>query len=176
MEKKDKIIIVGLIIVILALLASLAYLFMGNNLSTGEGNVPDGMQRYNFDSAFTMAVPKDARFLKEFNASTEFGQATTYFDKSNKIAISYLNSPIVTHELINASESIVNESGNSSFEFEGDMVISHNLKNNGKMGKDFERSNFTEAILVQRGHEIFMVHGNDLDLIKSIIGTLEWYE
>ena len=176
MGKNDKIIIIGLIVVIIALIAGLAYMFMGNNLSASDGNVPNGMQRYNFDSIFTMTVPKNVKFLKEFNATNEFGQAATYFDSSDEFAISYMYSPMITHEFINYTETFANASGNSTFEFEGDLVIAHNLKNNGKIGNDFESSNFTYMVLVQRGHEIVSINGNDLDSIKSMIKTLEWYE
>lgn len=175
MEKKDKIIIAVLIAVVIALIGGLAYMMMGN-ISAG-GDVPDGMQKYNFDSAFTMNVPKDAKFLKNFNSSMEgFGQGVSYFDKNHEFAVSYINSPLLSHELVSYFEKILNESGNATFEHDGDLLISHNLKNNGKIGKDRENSNFTETVLVQRGHEIVSVEGNDADLIKSMIQTLEWYE
>ena len=64
MEKRDKIIVIGLIIVILALVAGLAYMFMGNNLSVSDSSVPQGMQKYDFDSAFTMNVPKGCKIFK----------------------------------------------------------------------------------------------------------------
>lgn len=177
MEKSHKIIIVGLVIVIIALVAGLAYMFMGNNLSGAGETVPDGMQRYNFDSAFTMVVPKDAKFLKDFNTSFEgFGQGVSYFDKGNKFAISYANSPIFTHDFISYFTNVSNASGNATFEFDGDLIISHNLKNNGKIGKTLENSNFTNTVMIQRGHEMVAINGNDVDSIKSMIKTLEWYE
>ena len=102
MEKRDKIIIAGLVIVIIALLAGLAYMFMGSNMSAGDG-APEGMKMYDFNSEFKMAVPKDARFLKSWNNSGDviFGMGYSYFDKNNEISVSYIDSPVVTHEFIN---------------------------------------------------------------------------
>jgi len=178
MEKKEKIVIVGLVVVILALVASLTYVFMDNNVSGNGKTVPDGMKEYNFDSEFTMAVPKDAKFLKNFNESfiEGFGQGVSYLDKSNKFAISYVDSPMVTNESINYLISALNASGNATFEFDGDLIISHNLKSNGNIGDTFEDSNFTYTVMLQRGHEIVEIYGNDVNLIRSMIKTLEWYE
>ena len=88
MEKNHKIIIVGLIIVIIALVVGLAYMMVGNNLS-GGGNVPEGMERYNFDSVFSMAVPKDSKFLKTVNSSAldTVGYGASFFDKNNEIYV-----------------------------------------------------------------------------------------
>ena len=56
------------------------------------------------------------------------------------------------------------------------MIISHNVKNNGKMAKNIEDSKFKEEILLQKGHMLVGVSGNDLNLIKSMINTVEFYE
>ena len=177
MEKRDKIIIAGLVIVIIALLACLAYMFMGNNMSAGDG-APEGMKMYDFNSEFKMAVPKDVRFLKSWNNSGDviFGMGYSYFDKNNEILVSYIDSPLVTHEVIDTMVNVTNSSGNATFEFEGDMIISHNVKNNGKVGNSAEESNFTETILLQKGHMAVGILGNDLDLIKSMAKTIEFYE
>ena len=83
---------------------------------------------------------------------------------------------MVTNESINYLISALNASGNATFEFDGDLIISHNLKSNGNIGDTFEDSNFTYTVMLQRGHEIVEIYGNDVNLIRSMIKTLEWYE
>ena len=178
MEKSHKIIIVGLVIVIIALVAGLAYMLTGNNLSAGNGSVPEGMKMYDFNSEFKMAVPKDAKFLKQWNKSEDmmFGQGYAYFDRNNEIQVLYADSPMITHEFVDAFVKAGNSSGNATFEFEGDLIIAHNIKNSGKMAKTPEDSEFKESIILQRGHMIVGVLGNDLNLTKSMINTIEFYE
>ena len=178
MEKSHKIIIVGLVIVIIALVAGLAYMLTGNNLSSGNGSVPEGMKMYDFNSEFKMAVPKDVKFLKQWNKSDDmmFGQGYTYFDRNNEIQVAYSNSPMITHEFINTLVNLSNSSGNATFEFEGDLIIGHFIKNSGKISKTPEDSEFKESIILQRGHMIVGVSGNDLNLTKSMINTIEFYE
>jgi len=178
MEKSHKIIIVGLVIVVIAMVAGLAYMLTGNNLSAEKGSVPEGMKMYDFNSEFKMAVPKDVKFLKQWNKSEDmmFGQGYTYFDKNNKIMVAYSNSPMITHEFIDTMVNISNSSGNATFEFDGDLIIGHFIKNSGKMAKNPNDSEFKESIILQRGHMIVGVSGNDLNLIKSMINTVEFYE
>jgi hypothetical protein len=123
-----------------------------------------------------MAVPKNAKFLKEFNSSNEFGQGVSYYDKSNKIAVSYINSPMITHELVNFTMNLANSSGNATINTEGDLIFSHSLVSNGKLGKTLANSNFTDSVVIQRGHEIVGIQGNDPEFIKSMVKTFEWYE
>jgi len=47
---KNKMIIIGLIVVIVALVAGLAMMLTGNDISS-DVQVPEGMQEYNFNSA-----------------------------------------------------------------------------------------------------------------------------
>ena len=178
MEKSHKIIIVGLVIVVIAMVAGLAYMLTGNNLSAEKGSVPEGMKMYDFNSEFKMAVPKDVKFLKQWNNSEDmiFGQGYTYFDKNNEIEVRYVDSPMVTNELIDAWVKAGNSSGNATFDFEGDLIICHSIKNSGKMAKNPEDSKFKEVILLQKGHMLVGVSGNDLNLIKSMINTVEFYE
>ena len=177
MEKRDKIIITGMIIVIMALIAGLAFMLTGNNLSVGDG-APEGMKMYDFNSEFKMAVPNNVKFLKSWNNSdvAVFVGEYNYFDKNNEIMVSYIDSPMVTHEIINNMIKASNSSGNATFDFEGDLIISHNVKNNGKVGKSADKSEFKESILLQKGHVLVRVSGNDLDLIKSMIKTVEFCE
>ena len=175
MERKHKIIIISLIIVIIALVVGLSYMLMGNGFSFGEESVPDGMQRYDFDSRFTMLVPDDARFLKEWNNSEIFGQSIIYFDKNNKFAVSYTNSPLIAEGFVDYTVEYANASGNATFEFDGDLIIGHSLKNNGKIGKTLDDSKFKYGVLLKRGHEFILINGNDLDSIKSMARSIEFY-
>lgn len=176
MEKRDKIIITGMIIVIIALIAGLAFMLTGNNLSVGDG-APEGMKMYDFNSEFKMAVPNNVKFLKSWNNSDDavFGQGYQYFDKNNEIVVSYVDSPMITHEFMDTLENLSDSLGNATIEHEGDLIISHN-KNDGIVGKSVEESNFTESVILQKGHMAVGVSGNDLDLIKSMIKTVEFYE
>lgn len=134
-------------------------MLLGNGFS-GEESIPDGMQRYNFDSRFTMLVPDDARFLKEWNESTEIfvNEQVSFLDKHNKFAVAYIDSPLFTSEFIDFFIDLGNSSGNASIEFDGDLIISHNLKNSGKVGKNYEKSEFEYTIISQNGHEMVSVH------------------
>ena len=176
--ERDKIIITGMIIVIIALDAGLAFMFTGNNLSIGGAASPEGMKMYDFNSEFKMAVPNDVKFLKAWNNTEDiaFGQGYRYFDKDNEIEVLCIDSPMVTHELLDNMIKYGNSSGNATFDFEGDLIISHNVKNNGKVGKSADKSKFKETIFLQKGHVLVGVSGNDLDLIKSMIKTVEFYE
>lgn len=178
MEKKDKMIIGGLIVVIIALIVGLAFMLSGNNLSNGAGSAPEGMKIYDFNSEFKMAVPNDAKFLKQWNGSGDIfsSKGYSYFDKDNEIVVAHSYSPLITHELVDEFIKIGNSSGNVTFDFEGDLIIGHNIKNDGEVGNTMDESNFKETILLQKGHEVVVVSGNDLDLIKSMINTIEFYE
>ena len=176
MEKRDKIIIAGMIIVIIALIAGLAFMLTGNNLSVGGAASPEGMKMYDFNSEFKMAVPQDAKFLKSWNGSDSiFADGYQYFDKDNEIMVSYIDSPMITHEFIDTIANLSESFGNATIEHDGDLIIFHN-KNDGIVGKSVEESNFTESVILQKGHMVVGVSGNDLDLIKSMIKTVEFYE
>ncbi len=174
MNKKEKIIIFGLIIIIIVLLVGLTTLSLGN-FSNNDKSI-DGMQKYDFNSVFKMDVPDNVRFLKEWNNTDEssFGDGYTYFDKKNKFAVHYAESPMITHESVNSVLESGNKSGNITFEHDNDMIIVHWNKNNGKIGKTFEKSKFKEGIIVQKGHTIIFIYGNDLDFIKSMANTIEF--
>ncbi|WP_296883016.1 hypothetical protein [uncultured Methanobrevibacter sp.] len=175
MEKKHKIIIIVLIIAIIALSASLAFILKNNS---SDGGVPNGMKVYDFNSEFTMNVPKDTKFLKSWNNSGDqlFGQGYTYLDKNNEFFVAYAVSPLITHEVVNAFVEISNSSGNATVNVDGDLIIVHNKKANGKVGSTVDKSNFTETILIQRGHQLVGVGGNDLNFLKTMVNTIEFYE
>ena len=178
MEKKDKIIIGALIVVIIALVASLAFMFSGNNFSNDGGSAPDGMKMYDFNSEFKMAVPENTKFLKTWNETDDaiFSDGYSYFDKNNEFAVKYMYSPVITHNLLGNLENVSVSVGNATFEHEGDLIIVHYLKESGKVGKSLDDTEFKESVMLQKGHMLVQVSGNDLDLIKSMIKTIEFYE
>lgn len=151
---------------------------MGGNFLTNSASIPQGMEMYDFNSEFKMAVPANAKFLKTWNNSEDFlfDQSYSYFDKNNEIAISYIDSSLITHEFVDEFIKMGNSSGNATVEYEGDLIIVHNIKNNGKVGKTFENSKFKEGIAIQKGHMMVLIAGNDLDKIKSMANTIEFYE
>ena len=178
MERKYQIIIISLVIVIIALAGCFVYMAMGGNFLTKSASIPQGMEMYDFNSEFKMAVPANAKFLKTWNNSEDFlfDQAYSYFDKNNEIAINYMDSPFITHEFVDEFIKMGNSSGNATIDYEGNLIIVHNIKNNGKVGKTFENSNFKENIFIQKGHMMVFVAENDLDKIKSMANTIEFYE
>ena len=177
MEKRDKTIIVGLIIVIILLVMGIASFFITDNNSNGK-TASSGMKIYDFNSEFTMEVPKNSNFLKGWNNVSEFnfGDEYYYLDKSNKFSVIYVSSPLITHELFDNSMNISNKSGNVSVEFEGDLKVIHNLNNTGKIGNSLDDTEFKYNILLQKGHMIVIVSGNDLGFIKSMANTIKFYE
>ena len=50
--KKEKWIIIGLIIVVVALIAGIAFMFLGGDGHNNESNVSEGMEIFNFDSIY----------------------------------------------------------------------------------------------------------------------------
>ena len=175
MERKYLPLIVGLLILILVLILGIAYVFMDNNSMNGNQVDLEGMKMFDFNSEFKMAVPEDAKFLKSWGDMDSIlpSSGYSYFDKDNEIGITYMRSPMVTGELVDGMVDQANSSGNVTIEFDGDLIIGHSLKNNGKMGKSAQDSNFKYTILLQKGHLLIGVLGNDLDLIKSMSKTVE---
>jgi len=97
---------------------------------------------YDLNSEFRMAVQSNAKFLKTWNNSDKFGWAYSCFDESDQIAISFRDSPMITHEVIDVFIKIDNSSGNDTLEYKGDLIISHKIKNNGKVEKNFWKFKF----------------------------------
>ena len=88
MERNSKIIIAVLVIIVIALVAAIGLSFFGdmNQPKTNSTNVTV----YNFDSAFTMEVPKGTVFKKSWNDSGSFGVSKTYDEKGNKFSVLYM--------------------------------------------------------------------------------------
>ena len=65
---------------------------------------------------------------------------------------------------------------NSVFKMAVDLIITHKLKVNSKVGENMEDTNFTYSIILQKGHQAVGVSGNNLEFIKSMVNTIEFYE
>ena len=175
MERKYLPLIVGLLILILVLIAAITFVLIDNTSMNGNQVDIEGMKMFDFNSEFKMAVPENAKFLKSWdNLDNIFtGKGYTYFDKDNEIKIVYVQSPIVTSELIDSMVDERNSSGNSTIEIDGDLIIAHNVKNNGEVGQSALDSNLKHTILIKKGHLLIGVSGNNLDLIKSMVNTIK---
>ncbi len=177
MDKNMKIIVV-LSVIVVALIAGLAFMVFGNENSTDNATIPEGMQEYDFDSAFKMIVPKDARFLKEWsndNETIELFKTVQYFDKNNGIAISYIDSPMITNEILGylINETLDNKSNVSIVE-EGNLIIGEKINITGKVGNNLENSDFKYVIIVKHGKELVSIQGNDKDSLKSMADSIDF--
>lgn len=175
MERKYLPLIVGLLILILVLIAAITFVLIDNTSMNGNQVDIEGMKMFDFNSEFKMVVPENAKFLKSWDSLDNIftGKGYTYFDKDNEIKIVYVQSPIVTSELIDSVVDERNSSGNSTIEIDGDLIIAHNVKNNGEVGQSALDSNLKHTILIQKGHLLIVVSGNNLGLIKSMVNTIK---
>lgn len=179
--KKEKWIIIGLIIVVIALIAGIAFMFLGGDASNNGSNVSEGMEIFNFDSLFTMEVPENTKFLKSSLLGVEdgiyanLGISKSYFSKNNEFCVRYIHSGVFDK---NAIIQLVNGSAKDDVTFEesGNMIIAHNKNSDGKVGNDYENTNFTDMVVVYKGLDIVVLSGNDADLIKSMADTIEFRE
>lgn len=175
---KNKIIIVGLIIAIVALIAGLAIALTGSNNSSAS-QASEGMELYNFDSAFTMEVPNGTKFLKTRIDVNETGIVSEgifkdYFSKNKEFEICYMDSHMLNDERVNYILAIDEE--NVTTEHDGDFIIQHYSDSSGKIGKTWETSDFKESIAIHKGTELIIIEGNDIDLIKSMAETIKFRE
>ncbi|WP_405267645.1 hypothetical protein [Methanobrevibacter sp.] len=178
MEKKHKIIIIGLIIVIIALIAGLAMMLGGGNVSVSSDTVKDGMMIYNFDSVFTMQVPKGTTFNKTWNDSSEdgglyMGDSKSYLDLNKKFGLSYVSSPMLTNDLIDFLVNETNSSGNASVYHEGDFIIMEKTSKKSQFG-DWDAVKFSKGIVVVDGTTMISIYGNDLDELKEMANTIKF--
>ena len=174
---KNKIIIVGLIIVIVALIAGLAIALTGNN--SGVSQASEGMEIYNFDSAFTMEVPNGTKFLKTRIDINETGIVSEgilkdYFSKNKEFEVYYVDSHMLNDERVNYVLALDDE--NATYEQDGDFIIQHYPDSSGKVGKTWETSDFKESIAIHKGTELIIIEGNDIDFIKSMAKTIKFRE
>ena len=172
MEKKNKIIIAVLVIIIVALVAAVGFMFFGgmNPAKSSSSNATV----YNFDSAFTMEVPKGTVFKKSWNESAEFmlGTSKKYEDKNKKFSVSYATSEIITDDAINFMVNELNGTGNVKVEKEGNLIKVDKLKKSKNL--PFNLDKFEHAVLTYKGNDYVVVCGNNTEKIIEMAKTIDF--
>ena len=174
--EKNKIKIFGLIIVIVALFAATSIAFASNDfLNLGGSPQTSDMEKYDFDGAFTMNVPKDNNFseslLEGDDKVVSDGVSRGYFSKDNQFSVLYVNSDELNDELVGEILSL-NDTNVTSQE-DGDFLIVHYNNASGKVGNSWDTSEFKESVAIYNDTDLIVIDGNDLDFIKAMADTVE---
>lgn len=175
---KNKIIIIGIVIVIIALIAGIAIALTGNG-SNGVSEASKGMDIYNFDSVFTMEVPENTTFLKTWLDANESGIITEgdvadFFSKNKEFEVYYIDSHMLNDARVDYILAV--DDGNITTEQDGDLIIIHDPTSSGKVGKTWETTEFKEAVAIHKGTKLVLIEGNDPDFIKSMANTIKFRE
>ena len=172
MEKKNKIIIAVLVIIIIALVCVIGLTFFGNMnpVKTNSTNATV----YNFDSAFTMEVPKGTVFKKSWNDSGNFGVSKTYDDKGKKFSIQYIGSPAVTDGLVNFIVNEANTTGDVKIEHDGDLIILHHIAKKSKNNVLEIDGEFKHVVLSHKNDEFVGIGGNNTDELVKMAKTIDY--
>ena len=173
METKNKIIIAVLVIIIIALVAAIGFMFFGDMNQTKSNNT--NVTVYNFDSAFTMEVPKGTVFKKSWNTSNEFimlGNSKTYDEKGNKFSVGYIESFMVTEDFINFFLEMGNNTNTTKITHEGDLVILEFIGNETE--RDPAANNYTYAVLAKDGHQMVIISGNNVENLVKMAKSIEF--
>ena len=172
MEKKNKIIIAVLVIIIIALVCVIGLTFFGNMnpVKTNSTNATV----YNFDSAFTMEVPKGTVFKKSWNDSGSFGVSKTYDDKGKRFSIQYIGSPAVTDGLVNFIVNEANSTGDVKIEHDGDLIILHHIAKKSKNNVLEIDGEFKHIVLAHKNDEIIGISGNNTDELVKMAKTIDY--
>ena len=169
---KNKILIVGLIVVIVALIAGIAMMLTGNGNSS-DVEVPEGMQEYNFNSAFTMVVNDDAKFLKTWNSSL-WGLDIDYYNKNDNYAVKLSESD----NLIGIEDDyidLINSSKNYDISKDGELYVCK-VDKSKKFDVCGSQKHFDYRVLILHGNKEVIISGDDLDSIKEMASTIKFRE
>ena len=171
---KNKIIIVGLVIVIVALVAAIAFTLLGNgnNVSDDSSKIPDGMQRYNFDAEFTMLVKDDAKFIKSWDSGS-FGVAKNYYNKEDKYAIQFTESVMLKNNEKTFIDTL-NSTGDYDISEDGDLKIVKVLDKSEKFSAGNSERHFDYRVVVFHEDLDIILSGNDLDSLKEMANSIEF--
>lgn len=173
MEKKNKIIIAVLVIIIVALVAAVGFMFFGG-MSPAKSSSANATV-YNFDSAFTMEVPKGTVFKKSWNNSINgLGVSKIYDDKGKKFSIQYTESPLLTKEFLNLMVKEVNSTGDVKIEHDGDLIIVHHLTKKSKNNILEIDGKFKHAVLSYKNDELVGIAGNNTDELIKMAKTIDY--
>lgn len=162
---RNKMIIIGLVVVIVALIAGIALMLTGNGNSS-DVQVPEGMQVYDFDSAFTMVVKDDARFLKTWG-DTPVGHSKIYFNKEENYVVDLSESDYFAN---NADFLSTLKNNTDDFEIveDGDFRIFKVLDKSNKVDTGSSEKYFTYSGSIVKGNKLITVSSNDLDSLKEM--------
>lgn len=172
MDKKNKIIIAVLVIIIIALVCVVGLTFFGNMNPAKTNNTNATV--YNFDSAFTMEVPKGTVFKKSWNDSGSFGVSKTYDDKSNKFSVLYLESPMMTDEFVNFIVNEANSTGDVKIEHDGDLIIMHHISKKSKNNVIEIDGKYKHIVLSHKNDEFVGIAGNNTDELVKMAKTIDY--
>lgn len=168
---KNKMVIIGLIVVIVALVAGLAIVLTGNGNSS-DVQVPEGMQEYNFNSAFTMVVKDDAKFLKEWD-SLSVGSYVSYYNKEDNYVVQFSKSDLLTGNEDNFVD-VINSSKSFDITKEGNLYICKVLNKSEKFSVGNSEKHFDYRVFSLYGDKEVIVSGNDLDSLKEMASTIKF--
>ena len=172
MEKKNKIIIAVLVIIIIALVCVIGLTFFGNMNPAKTNNT--NVIVYNFDSAFTMEVPKGTVFKKSWNDSGSFGVSKTYDEKGNKFSVLYMESPMITDEFVDFIVNEANSTEDVKIEHDGDLIIVHHLTKKSKNNILEIDGKFKHAVLSYKNDELVGIAGNNTDELIKMAKTIDY--
>ena len=172
MERNSKIIIAVLVIIVIALVAAIGLSFFGdmNQPKTNSTNATV----YNFDSAFTMEVPKGTVFKKSWNDSGSFGVSKTYDDKGKKFSIQYMESPMITSGFIDFIINELNSTGEIKIEHDGDLIILHHIAKKSKNNVLEIDGEFKHVVLSHKNDEFVGIAGNNTDELVKMAKTIDY--
>ena len=172
MERNSKIIIAVLVIIVIALVAAIGLSFFGdmNQPKTNSTNATV----YNFDSAFTMEVPKGTVFKKSWNDSGSFGVSKTYDEKGNKFSVLYMESPMITDEFVDFIVNEANSTEDVKIEHDGDLIIMHHIAKKSKNNVLEIDGNFKHAVLSHKNGGLIGIAGNNTDELVKMAKTIDY--
>jgi len=164
-------IIIGLIVVIVALVAGLAMMLTGNDISS-DVQVPEGMQEYNFNSAFTMVVKDDAKFLKVWDSISAISYVD-YYNKEDNYVIQFSKSDLLIGNEDNFVD-ILNSSKSYDITKEGDLYVCKVLNKSEKFSVGNSEKHFDYRVFRISGDNEVIISGNDLDSLKEMASTIKF--
>ena len=162
---RNKMIIIGLIVVIVALIAGIALMLTGNGNSS-DVQVPEGMQVYDFDSAFTMVVKDDVRFLKTWD-DAPVGHSKTYYNKEDNYLVQLYESDYFANN-IDFLSTMLNNTDDFEIIEDGDFRIVKVLDKSNKVDTGSSEKYFTYSGSITKGNKLITLSSNDLDSLKEM--------
>ena len=169
MEKKHKIIIIALLIVIVALIAGLAMMLTGNDKNV---EVKEGMQVYDFDSAFTMVVKEDAKFLKTWDHNSLYSNKMYYNEKDDYV-VTLSESDYFANNFDLLTSLLDNEEDYEHIS-DANLNIVKVLNKSEKTDTGVSEKHFDYRIGVFEGNKIIELEGNDLDYLKEMANSIKF--